>query len=184
MAYVLDYQNRWSDAPEASLEEADRFASEAIARDDQDPHAHYCAALVAMFKKDFERWADAVDRALSLNPNYALALSGRGILHICTGEPAEAIPYIEQVTPCVERPAMRMSSTGADELAAVGHQHDLVAVLDGEGGDELAVALVHRHGDDALAAAARDPVLEGRGALAVAVLETVSTNCSAALISI
>src|SRR3954451_9028410 len=58
----------------------------------------------------------------------------------------------------------------ADGLALVGDQHDLVGVLDREGGHELAVALVHRHGDDAFAAASRDPVLVGRGALAVALL--------------
>src|SRR5215470_10841064 len=66
---------------------------------------------------------------------------------------------------------------GADELAAVGDQHDLVAVLDRERGDQLAgllpdgaVALAHVHGDDAFAAAAGDPVLVGRGTLAVAAL--------------
>ena len=41
----------------------------------------------------------------------------------------------------------------ADELAAVGDKHDLVALLDGEGRDERAVARIHRHGDDAFAAA-------------------------------
>src|SRR5215470_12536680 len=66
---------------------------------------------------------------------------------------------------------------GANELAAVGDQHDLVAVLDRERGDQLAgllpdgaVALAHVHGDDAFAAAAGDPVLVGRGTLAVAAL--------------
>jgi adenylate cyclase len=134
MAYVLDYQNRWSDAPERSLEHADRFASEAIARDDQDPHAHYCAALVAMFRKDFERWADGVDRALSLNPNYALALSGRGILHICTGKPAEAIPYIERamrLDPAFRQHYMHLLGTAyfvaGDFEIAVGLFKDRVA---------------------------------------------------------
>jgi adenylate cyclase len=96
MAYILDYQNHWSDTPDASLDKAARFAGEAIARDDQDPYAHYCAALVAMFKKEHERWAYEVDRALTLNPNYAPAVNGRGIVHIYAGEPAKAIPYIER----------------------------------------------------------------------------------------
>ncbi len=95
-AYILDYQNRWSDTPDASLDRAAHFAGEAIARDDQDPHAHHCAALVAMFKKEHERWAYEIDRALALNPNYAPAVSGRGVVHICAGEPAKAIPYIER----------------------------------------------------------------------------------------
>ena len=96
MAYGLDYQNHWSDAPETSLDQAERFVSEAIAKDDNDPFAHYVAAVVAMWKKDYERWAEEADRALSLNPNYSLALNARGIVHIYTGEPAKAIPHIKR----------------------------------------------------------------------------------------
>jgi adenylate cyclase len=80
MAYVLDYQNCWSDAPKTSLDKAERFASEAIARDDQDAFSHYVAALVAFCQKDYERWANEADRSLSLNPNYAPALNLRGIV--------------------------------------------------------------------------------------------------------
>lgn len=96
MAHVLDYQNHWSEAPAASLDQAERFADEAIAKDNQDPFGHYVAALVAMFRRDYERWAREADRALSLNPNYAPALNARGIVHVYTGEPAKAIPYIER----------------------------------------------------------------------------------------
>ena len=96
LAYLLDYQNRWSDTPETSLEEAGRFVGEAIARDDNDHFSHYAAALVAMLSKDYELWAQEAEKSLSLNPNFALALNCRGILHIYTGEPAKAIPYIER----------------------------------------------------------------------------------------
>src|SRR5229473_4585907 len=57
----------------------------------------------------------------------------------------------------------------ADQLTLVGHQHDLVAVLDRERRHQLAVAAVHRHRDDALAAAPGGPVFERRRALAIAV---------------
>ena len=40
--------------------------------------------------------AREADKALALNPNYALALLTRGNVHIYTGEPAKAIPYIER----------------------------------------------------------------------------------------
>ncbi len=96
IGYVLDYQNHWSDAPETSLDQAERFIGEAIAKDEKDPFAHYVAAVVAMWRKDYERWAYEADRALSLNPNFALALNTRGIFHIYAGEPAKAIPYIER----------------------------------------------------------------------------------------
>ncbi|HUE45727.1 MAG TPA: tetratricopeptide repeat protein [Aestuariivirgaceae bacterium] len=96
MAYILDWQNHWTDAPEASFDEADRCVGEAIARDDQDPFGHYVAAIIAMFRRDYEDWAHQADRALSLNPNYAPALNIRGSLHIYTGEPDKAIPLIER----------------------------------------------------------------------------------------
>jgi len=96
MAYMLDYQNHWSDAPKESLDQAERFVSESIARDDTDPYAHYVAALIYMWKKDYERWTREADRALSLNPNYALALNARGNVHLYSGEAAEAIRYYEQ----------------------------------------------------------------------------------------
>ncbi len=96
MGYALDYQNRWSDAPEKSLEQAQRFVDEAIAKDEKDSFAHFVAAVVATWKKDYERWGREADRALALNPNYALAHLTKGNLHTYTGEPAKAISCIEQ----------------------------------------------------------------------------------------
>src|SRR5262249_37230390 len=64
-----------------------------------------------------------------------------------------------------------------DELTAVGHQHELVPVLDRERRDQLpgflpdrAGALAHIHGDDAFSAATGDAAFVGRRALAVAAL--------------
>jgi adenylate cyclase len=96
MGYAFDYQNHWSDAPEKSLDQAQRLVDEAISKDDKDAFAHYVAAVVATWKKDYERWVRESEKALALNPNYALALLTRGNVHICTGEPTKAIPYIER----------------------------------------------------------------------------------------
>jgi len=96
MGYAFDYQNHWSDAPEKSLDQAQRLVDEAIAKDDKDAFARFVAAVVATWKKDYERWALESDKALGLNPNYALALLTRGNVHIYTGEPTKAIPYIER----------------------------------------------------------------------------------------
>ena len=96
MGYAFDYQNHWSDAPEKSLDQAQRLVDEAISKDDKDAFAHYVAAVVATWKKDYERWARESEKALALNPNYALALLTRGNVHIYTGEPTKAIPYIER----------------------------------------------------------------------------------------
>jgi adenylate cyclase len=95
-AHVNDYQNRWSDSPETALEQAEHLIDEAIAKDDHDPFVHYVAALLSLWKKDYERWAREADKALALNPNYALAHTARGAVYAYTGEPAKAIPYIER----------------------------------------------------------------------------------------
>jgi adenylate cyclase len=96
MAYILDYQNHYSDAPELSLDKAERFALEAIARDDKDPFAHYVASVNYMWKRDYGRWTDEAEKAVSLNPNYGSALQARGTVFIYTGEPTKAIPYFEK----------------------------------------------------------------------------------------
>jgi adenylate cyclase len=94
-AYIMDYQNRWSDSPETSLDQAERLIDEAIAKDDNDPFVHYVAALLGLWKKDYERWAHEADRALSLNPNYGHAHLARGLVHVYSGEPVKGIAYIE-----------------------------------------------------------------------------------------
>ena len=94
-AYITDYQNRWSDSPETSLDQAERLIDDAIAKDDNDPFVHYVAALLGLWKKDYERWADEADRALSLNPNYGHAHLARGLVHVYSGEPVKGIAYIE-----------------------------------------------------------------------------------------
>ncbi len=96
MAYMLDHQNHWSDTPGTSLDRAERFIIELIAKDDQDAFAHYVASLVYTWKKDFRRWTDEADRAISLNPSYSPALLTRGNVYIYSGEPAKAFPYVEK----------------------------------------------------------------------------------------
>jgi adenylate cyclase len=112
MGYLFDYQNRWSNDPDGSLADADRFAREAIAKDDRDPFAHFVAAAAAFFLKDNERAAAEEDRALSLNPNYALALSGRGFAYAFGGEPRKAIPLFERV--------MRLDPAQSQTLHSLG----------------------------------------------------------------
>ncbi|TIS60041.1 adenylate/guanylate cyclase domain-containing protein [Mesorhizobium sp.] len=135
MAYVLDHQNRWSETPESSLDQAERFSSWAIARDDQDPYAHLVASLVAMFRMDYQRWADEADRALSLNPNFAPALNARGVVHIYTGQPEMAVPYIERamrLDPAVQQQYVHFLGTAyfvaGDYETAVALFRDRIAI--------------------------------------------------------
>jgi adenylate cyclase len=96
MAHVHDFQNRWSESAETSLDKAESLVNESIAKDDNDPFAHYVASVVYTWKRDHEWAAREVDRALALNPNFALANNARAFVHIYAGEPLRALPLIEK----------------------------------------------------------------------------------------
>ena len=96
MAMAYAYYNRWTSDPDGALAEAGRFVDEAIFRDPTDPFPHGVAALVAMYRKDFERWASEVDISLTLNPNFAPSLSLRGALNMYSGKPLAGIEDIER----------------------------------------------------------------------------------------
>src|SRR5690606_10954473 len=95
-ALLLDYQNRWTGTPDKSLRDADRLVRIAVTMDDGNAFAHYVAALSAMFHRDYERSEREASRALSINPNYAPAQNIAGIVHIYSGTPLKAVPYIER----------------------------------------------------------------------------------------
>ena len=95
-AYMFDYQNRWSDNPDASLGLAKEYAERAIENDPKEALAHAVAAVVATFSRNIERAQSEIDTALSLNPNMAMAYNIKGGTRIYLGRPEEAIPLIER----------------------------------------------------------------------------------------
>jgi len=91
MAMAHAYYNRWTGDPDCALTEAGSLVDEAIDRDPIDPFPHGVAALVSMYRKDFERWTSEVEISLSLNPNFAPSLSLRGTLNMYSGKPLTPI---------------------------------------------------------------------------------------------
>jgi adenylate cyclase len=96
MAHVFDFHNRWTDSPDASLRLADELAAKAILADPNEPFAYAAASVAAMNLRDYGRAKTAIDKALQLNSNYALALNARGGLAIYSGQPQAAIPDVER----------------------------------------------------------------------------------------
>jgi adenylate cyclase len=94
-AHLFDYQNRWSDDPDNSLQLAKQYAQQAVEKDPNEPLAHCVTGLAASFEKDLARAKSEIDIALSLNPNLALAHNMLGTSRIYSGQPLEAIPAIE-----------------------------------------------------------------------------------------
>ena len=95
-AYMFDYQNRWSNDPDGSLQLAKHYAEQAIEKNPKEPAARVVSAMVASRYGDFDRAASEVQTALSLNPNYAMAYNVIGAIHSYSGQPLEAIPMIER----------------------------------------------------------------------------------------
>ena len=95
-AYMFDYQNRWTENPDGSLQIAKEYARQAIEKDPNEPLARCVSALAASYAKDLDRAKTEIDAALALNPNLALAHSLCGNIRAYSGEPLDAIPEIEQ----------------------------------------------------------------------------------------
>ena len=95
MAHCLDFQNRWTGAPDA-LDLAHHFAVEALDRGPNEPYSHYAAAVVEMWRKNLVRSKVLAERALALNPNYALAYGTLGLAEVYLGHPLDAVRLIER----------------------------------------------------------------------------------------
>ena len=54
------------------------------------------SSLVAVWEKDYQKWGDAADQALMINPNYAQVLNSKATLYVYCGEPYKGIPFIER----------------------------------------------------------------------------------------
>ena len=94
-AHIFDYQNRWSDDPDNSLQLAKQYAQQAVEKDENEPLGHCVAGLAALFERDVARAKSEVDLALRLNPNLAIAHNLLGNIRIYSGQPLEAVPAIE-----------------------------------------------------------------------------------------
>ncbi|MEK6217099.1 MAG: hypothetical protein N2B03_07775, partial [Boseongicola sp.] len=92
---VMDHLNRWSDDPEGALARGERLAARGVELDPLDPYTHHAVAIIAMWSGKHELAAAAVEKALALDPNFALALFTRGNIAIMGGRPKDAIPDIE-----------------------------------------------------------------------------------------
>ena len=95
-AYMFDYQNRWSDDPDASLELAKSYAQQAIDKNPNEPLARAVAAVTATFDRDLDRAKSEINKALALNPNFAMAYNVLGGILSYSGQPLEAIEMIER----------------------------------------------------------------------------------------
>jgi adenylate cyclase len=94
-AYTREFQNKWLGIPN-SLEHSQRFIETALQKDPDMPYAHYLDAINKFWRGEPEASNAAIDRALSLNPNYAMAIGMRGINAVNSVAPLDGIPDLER----------------------------------------------------------------------------------------
>ena len=94
--HILDHANGWHDAGGKSLEKAHKLAQMAVARDADDPEAHWALGWTLLLRRQHDRAMAEVRTALRHDPNFALAHSLLGQVLYYSGRSAEAL----QPRPC------------------------------------------------------------------------------------
>ena len=95
-AYVLDFNNQWSQESDRSLGLARVAADRAVEKDSGEPLAHFASAMVALRERNTERAVAEANAALALSPNYSPARGLLGSIELFAGRPLEAIAQMER----------------------------------------------------------------------------------------
>ncbi len=155
MCHVFDFHNRWSEDPDSALGKAEKLAARAAKLDPCDASAHHAMSVVARWRQDWDLARSAVDRALELNPDFALGYFTRGLNRIFAGAPAEAIPDIERairLDPGYNQQylhylGMAHLLLGNDETAVVMLRERILLVPDTDVGRVLLISALGHLGD-------------------------------------
>jgi adenylate cyclase len=89
--YILEHANGWHDADGTPLETAHELARMAVARDGDDPEAHWVLGWTFLLGRQHERALAEVRTALRCDPNFARAYSLLGQVLYYSGRAAEAL---------------------------------------------------------------------------------------------
>ena len=111
IAHGLDYINRWSTSPSTSIEQAEKFATRAVALDDRNPYAHWALGIVNLHLRRHDMAIREAERSISLAPNLAegheslgntLHYSGRSEEALACFDRAMALnPYYPDIVPAL-----------------------------------------------------------------------------------
>ncbi len=97
LSQMMRYQRHWIPAAGREVEEGIRMARQAIAAGRDDPLVLDFAGLtLSVLAGDNDAALSALNRAIVLNPNFALALGHRALVLAYLNQPEEAISSVEQ----------------------------------------------------------------------------------------
>jgi TolB-like protein/Flp pilus assembly protein TadD len=85
----------WSDEAARDLQEGRAAALEAVQLDERDPYAHYALAIVSNYADDFALARRSAEKAIELNPSFALGHLVHGMALLFGGDAARAAASLE-----------------------------------------------------------------------------------------
>lgn len=86
----------WTEEPADDLREGQAAALQAVALDEKNPYAHYALAIVSNYADQFDLASRSAEKAIELNPSFALGHLVRGMAALYAGHAADAVQSLER----------------------------------------------------------------------------------------
>jgi adenylate cyclase len=102
ITHVEDFFQGYTDTPAAAIEDAAKYAQQALKLDDREATAYTARGIANLARRDHPAARDDLNTALEIVPSFALALVVLGITHAWCNQLEDAIPYFddaERVSP-------------------------------------------------------------------------------------
>ena len=96
VTHGLDYINRWSPSPSTSMEQAEEFATRAVALDDRNPYAHWALGIINLHLRRHDMAIREAERSISLAPNLADGHESLGNALHYSGRSEEALACFDR----------------------------------------------------------------------------------------
>ena len=96
VTHGLDYINRWGTSPSTSVEQAEEFATRAVALDDQNPYAHWALGIINLHLRRHDLAICEAERTISLAPNLADGHEALGNALHYSGRSEEALACFDR----------------------------------------------------------------------------------------
>ncbi|APO77921.1 adenylate cyclase 4 (plasmid) [Rhizobium etli 8C-3] len=95
-ANILDYANQWSSAWSTAMEQAEMFATRAVALDDRYPYAHWALGMIELYSRRHDVAICEAKRLIALAPNLAEGYENLGYALHYSGRSAEALACFDR----------------------------------------------------------------------------------------
>ncbi|RWM65577.1 MULTISPECIES: adenylate/guanylate cyclase domain-containing protein [Mesorhizobium] len=95
-ANMLDYGNQWSPSSSTSMQQAEVFATRAVALDNRYPYAHWALGIIELYSRRHDVAIGEAKRLIALAPNLPEGHENLGIALHYSGRSAEALGCVDR----------------------------------------------------------------------------------------